>query len=143
MQRGKPSDQYKETQVNTANQGKLIVMLYEGAIRFLKIALDNLPKKKFEVVNTNIIKTQEIISELMCSINFEAGDLADKLYSLYSYMNKQLVEANINKKAEPIKEVIRHLEDLNSSWTQIANQSVDSSDSDDDTRPKRGVNISL
>ncbi len=135
------SSQYKETQVKTANQGKLIVMLYDGAIKFLKTALDNIPEKKYDVVNNNIIKAQDIISELMLSLNFEVGDFANKLFSLYTYMNKKLVEGNIKKNAEPIKEVIDFLIDLKEAWQQVSTVSTRNDELDVDLDQSGGVNI--
>ena len=135
------SSQYRETQVKTANQGKLIVMLYDGAIKFLKIALDNLPKKKYDTVNNNIIKSQDIITELMLSLNFEVGDFANRLYSLYSYMNKRLVEANIQKSAEPMEEVIRYLAELKEAWEQVSHVSTENDELGVDFDESGGVNI--
>ncbi len=60
--------------------------------------------------------------ELLLSLNFEAGDIAHKLYNLYIYMNKRLIEANIYKTATQIDEVIKMLNDLKDVWNQIANQ---------------------
>lgn len=129
--------QYKETQVLTASQGQLIVMLYDGAIKFLKTALTSIEdKKKFDVVNNSLIKTQDIITELMLSLNFDAGEIANKLYSLYLYFNRKLIEANIQKDPKPIKEVLSHLEELRESWVKVANLS-----NEVETR-KTGVNIS-
>ncbi len=135
------SSQYKETQVKTANQGKLIVMLYDGAIKFLKVALDSLPNKKYDTVNNNIIKAQDIIAELMLSLNFEVGDFANKLYGLYSYMNKRLVEGNIKKTTEPIEEVIRYLVELKDAWEQIAHISTDNDRINIDLDQSGGVDI--
>ncbi|PKL19000.1 MAG: flagellar export chaperone FliS [Spirochaetae bacterium HGW-Spirochaetae-5] len=69
MSNTNPYNQYKQTQITTANQGKLIVMLYDGAIKFLTIALDNMSPKSYDVVNNNIIKAQDIITELLLSLN--------------------------------------------------------------------------
>ena len=63
-----PYNQYKQTEINTANQGNLIVMLYDGAIKFLNIALENLEPKTYDIVNNNIIKAQDIITELLLSL---------------------------------------------------------------------------
>jgi flagellar secretion chaperone FliS len=116
-----PYAQYKQTEINTANQGKLIVMLYDGAIRFLNIALESLPEKKYDVVNNNILKAQDIITELMLSLNMEAGgQIAQNLFSLYVYFKKKLIESNIKKEPDGINEVLKHLTDLRSSWNQIA-----------------------
>ncbi|MCB1177167.1 MAG: flagellar export chaperone FliS, partial [Leptospiraceae bacterium] len=87
-------DAYKSNEISTVSQGKLIVMLYEGAIRFLKIALENInDPKKYDIVNTNIIKTQDILSELMVSLNLdEGGKVASDLLALYVYFKKKLLE---------------------------------------------------
>ena len=116
-----PYDQYKKTEINTANQGRLIVMLYDGAIKFLNIALENLPSKKYDVVNNNIIKAQDIVTELMLSLNMDkGGEVAQNLFNLYVYFKKRLIEANIKKEPEPIHEVLKYLTDLRDAWEQIS-----------------------
>ena len=133
------SNQYKQMQIKTANQGKLIVMLYDAAIKAVKIAIDEIPNKKTYDVHKNIIKAQDIVSELMLALNFEAGDVAKRLWSLYTYMNKKLVEANIKKKVEPLKEVLSYLTDLKEAWSKISNTPTRSDSLDNN---KRGLNIS-
>lgn len=116
-----PYDQYRQTQINTANQGKLIVMLYEGAIKFLNIAIENMQPKSYDIVNTNIIKAQDIITELMLSLNMkEGGDVSNNLMSLYVYFKKRLIEANVNKDSEIIKEVLKLMTELRDAWEQIS-----------------------
>ena len=120
---------YKEVEIETASGLKLVVMLYAGAIKFLNIAKESIQQRKLELANNNIIKAQDIISELMSSLNFEAGELAQNLYSLYIYMNRRLLEANIEKNPQIINEVIKLLETLKSAWDellkgQIANKEV-------------------
>ncbi|MGL4368971.1 MAG: flagellar export chaperone FliS [Spirochaetota bacterium] len=118
-----PYDQYKKTEISTANQGTLIVMLYDGAIKFLNIALENLPLKKYDIVNTNIIKAQDIVTELMLSLNMDkGGEIAQNLFSLYVYFKKRLIDANIKKEPEPILEVLKHLKDLRGAWEQISSK---------------------
>ena len=116
-----PYDQYKRTEINTANQGKLIVMLYDGAIKFLNIAVENMDPRTYDVVNTNIIKAQDIITELLLSLNMkEGGEIAKNLTSLYVYFKKQLLEANIQKSAEILKEVLALLKELRDAWDKIS-----------------------
>jgi flagellar protein FliS len=118
-----PYAQYKETEISTANQGKLIVMLYDGAIKFLNIALENLPLKKYDVVNTHILKAQDIISELMLSLNMDAGgQVAQNLFSIYVYMKKLLIDSNIKKQPDGINEALKYLTDLRDAWNQIASK---------------------
>ena len=116
-----PYNQYKQTQITTANQGKLIVMLYDGAIKFLSIALDNLNPKTYDVVNNNIIKAQDIITELLLSLNMEeGGEISQNLFNLYMYFKKQLLEANIKKDGEILTQIVKLLKELRDAWDQIS-----------------------
>jgi flagellar secretion chaperone FliS len=118
-----PYAQYRETEISTANQGKLIVMLYDGAIRFLNLALENLPNKKYDIVNNNILKAQDIVTELMLSLNMDAGgQVSQNLFSLYVYMKKKLIESNIKKEPAGINEVLKYLRELRAAWDQIASK---------------------
>ncbi|MDH4221052.1 MAG: flagellar export chaperone FliS [Candidatus Aminicenantes bacterium] len=136
-------ENYKDTEISTANQGKLIIMLYEGALRFLKIANDNMSHKSYDVVNTNIIKAQDIITELMLSLNMEAGgEIAENLFSLYVYLKKRLIEGNIKKDSAILKEVMGHLEKLKSAWEE-ASLKTSSSSQTSTTNQQRGVSFSI
>ncbi|MFW5800345.1 MAG: flagellar export chaperone FliS, partial [Spirochaetota bacterium] len=75
----------------------------------------------------------------MLALNFEAGEVAKKLWSLYTYMNKKLVEGNIKKKTEPLKEVLSYLTELRDAWNQISDTPTKSDSVDNN---KRGLNIS-
>ena len=115
-----PYNQYKKSSIQTASQGKLILMMYEGAIKFLNIAIEHITLKRYDIVNSNIIKTQDIITELMLALNLEVGgDIAKNLYSLYDYMNRRLVEANIKKNEEIAKEILKLLLELKEAWDLV------------------------
>ncbi len=116
----KAYDQYKETQIMTASQGQLIVMLYEGAIRFIDSAMQALDDQKLDACNNHLIRAQDIITELALSVNFDAGDLASRLYSLYMFFNKFLLEANIKKDKKSMENVKEMLKSLLESWREIA-----------------------
>lgn len=116
-----PYDQYKKTQINTASQGKLIVMLYDGAIKFLTIANENMNPKTYDIANNNIIKAQDIITELISSLNIgQGGEVAQNLLSLYIYFKKRLLEANMQKDSAIINEVLTHLKGLRDAWNEIS-----------------------
>jgi len=116
-----PYDQYKETEIVTANQGKLIVMLYDGAIKFLNIACENMSPKTYDIANTNILKAQDIITELLLSLNMkEGGEISQNLFSLYMYFKKTLLEANIKKDVETITPILRQLKELRDAWDKIS-----------------------
>jgi len=121
-----PYESYKETQIKTATPGKLIVMLYNGAIKFLHIAKDAINTNDIETAHNNIVKAQDIVMELLLSLNMDAGEIAKKLSGLYLYINKKLTEANIYKKLKPIEEVLGMMEELRDVWGEVANKSVNS-----------------
>ena len=117
----KSFDEYKKTQIETANQGKLIVMLYDGAIKFLNIAIESMNPKTYDVVNTNILKTQDIINELLFSLNMnEGGEISKNLFNLYMYFKRELLQANVQKDAEIIKKIVSLLKELRSAWDKIS-----------------------
>ncbi len=121
-----PFNEYKKTQIATANQGKLIVMLYDGAIKFLNIAIDSMKPQTYDIANNNIIKAQDIITELLLSLNMkEGGEISQNLFNLYMYFKKTLLEANIKKDTEMIKGVLELLKELRDAWDKIsANEST-------------------
>lgn len=114
-------EEYQVNQVATANPKQLVIMLYEGAIRFLEEALQNIGNfRKYDVVNTKILRAQDIINELMVSLDMEkGGEIANNLLSLYVFMKKELLEANINKDKTRVERVIKMLVDLKSAWENM------------------------
>lgn len=132
-----PYDKYKQTEINTANQGTLIVMLYDGAIKFLNIARDAMTSAKtYDKANENILKAQDIITELMLSLNMdEKNEIAQNLFSLYMYFKKRLLEANIQKNPEIIDEVVRFLKELREAWNKI---SATEAKTDNTSRDQKG-----
>ena len=116
-------EKYKKVDVSTASQNKLIIMLYDGAIKFLETACSAMDKKHgTEEAHNNILKAQEIIYELLASLNYEAGEIADRLASIYTYMNQKLTEGNISKTKPPLLEVIRYLKELKTAWEGVEAQ---------------------
>ncbi|KLI30550.1 flagellar export chaperone FliS [Brachyspira hyodysenteriae] len=116
-------EKYKKVDVSTASQNRLIVMLYDGAIKFLETACAAMDKKHgTEEAHNNIVKAQEIIYELLSSLNYEAGDIAHRLASIYTYMNQKLTEGNISKTKPPLLEVIRYLKELKTAWEGVEEQ---------------------
>ena len=134
-----PYETYKQTQIQTANQGRLIVMLYEGAIKFLNSAIAAIKEKKYDEANNNIIRAEDIVTELLVSLDYEkGGDIAKKLASIYIYINQQLLEANITKTIQPIEVVVQLMMDLKESWEQIADQTTET----DQIDMNHGVDLS-
>jgi len=113
-------DVYQQTAVTTQNKGRLIVMLYDGAIKFLKQAVGDLAAKDYEAKGRNIAKAQDIIVELNTVLDMDAGgEVAQNLRGLYNFMNNHLTQANVKCDTQMIQEVISLLEELNQSWRAI------------------------
>jgi len=125
------SSTYKETRIKTAGQGQLIVMLYDEAIKQLSKAAEllalNISDKRdpgrIEHINKAVMKSEEIITELMVSLDFEqGGEISKNLFSLYTWFNRELVEANINQDTRRMLTVRDMLSDLRNAWSSVANQ---------------------
>ena len=99
-------------------------MLYDGAIKNASFAVEYMKSGEIEKVHNCLIKAKNIVTELMATLNMEqGGDIAKNLQSLYSYMFSQLIEANMEKKTEPILVVIDLLKELRAAWVQINKKS--------------------
>ena len=88
---------YKSNEVLTAPKKKLVVMLYDGAIKNLKLAKLAIADKNIEKTNNAIIKAQNILAEFMSTLNFEdGGEIAKGLMNLYQYMYDRTIRANMS-----------------------------------------------
>ncbi len=116
---------YKETKIKTASPGSLILMLYSEGIKQLNFAIDKMnvekiPAKDIEVISNHILKCQEIITELMASLDLEAGgEIAQNLLSIYSYFNQQLLQANVKKDYKPLIPVKDMMTELHKAWQEV------------------------
>ena len=118
-----PYEQYKNTQISTATPGQLVVMLYDGAIKFCKMAILGMESENIETASNNLIKVQNIVNELKISLDKKAGgDISETLDSLYEYMIRRLVEANMKKDSKIVKEVQVMLEELREAWVDAVKQ---------------------
>ena len=110
---------YLKNQVETSSPEQILILLYDGAIKFLNQAKIGIQNKDIELTHNNLTKAQNIISELRNTLDMEiGGDLANNLYALYNYFNRRLVQANIKKEIEPVDEVLEHLRGLRDTWKQ-------------------------
>jgi len=111
---------YKQNQINTASPKELVVLLYEGCIKNLRLAELGLEENRLDLVNTNLIKAQDIIQELMVTLDMEKGrEVALGLESLYDYFLTELFQANIQKDKDKIIAVRNSLSELLDSWKKI------------------------
>jgi flagellar protein FliS len=110
---------YRRTSILTADRTKLVLMCYEAAIEHLKMGKERYLQKDFEGKAKDFMKTQDIINELLCSLDFEkGGEIAKNLDALYRYILKRMIHAEVNKDIKAIDEVIWILSELKSGWEQ-------------------------
>lgn len=125
-QNSNPYQQYQQNTVNTSTPQELTLMLYNGLVRFLKLANQGIEEKNIEKANNFIIRSQDIILEFMSTLDMQY-EVSNGLYLLYDYMNRRLVEANIKKDKAIVEEIIGYAEELRDTWAQamkLAKQQV-------------------
>ena len=112
---------YQDNTVTTQSKGRLIVLLYDGAIKFLKLAIQELEANNHEAKNNYLNKAQDIINELNAILDMDAGgEIATNLRKLYCFMQSRLSQANIKCDSQMIHDVIKLMEELNQGWKAIA-----------------------
>ncbi len=112
---------YKSARIDTADQGQLIVMAYDVAIKHCSIAVEKFDNEKLVEERTrHLLKAQDAITELMSSLNLEAGEVASNLYRLYDYVLRRLIHANARNDVEPVQEVLSYLHELREAWNYAA-----------------------
>jgi len=109
---------YKTNSVNYASKEQLLLMLVEGAVKFCKIGRQAIIDKDIKKANDALIRTQDIFSELMVSLDTKAGDWAVQLLRVYDFIKQKLIEANMTKNLEIVDEVLPLIEDINETWKE-------------------------
>lgn len=117
-------ESYRNNSVEMQSQGRLVYMLYEGVVRFCMQARRAIEAKEIGAAHENIVKAQNILYELMNTLRLEVGPISSQLLSLYDYMLRQLVQANLKKQqpevALPLLEEVQELmEELAETWKAI------------------------
>lgn len=125
-------NQYKSYRVETVAPEDQIVLLYEGAQRFIDRAAQALEDKDYAAVSLNVGKAQQIFAELTASLNFDAGEIAHNLGRLYDYWSWRLSQGLIQKDPSAFREVSATVGDMAATWAEAARQ----------VRAQRGVRAS-
>ncbi len=113
---------YRQTQVSTASQGELLMMLFDGAIRFARQSKDFMAMGELENASAKLIRTQDIINELILSLDLGVGEIAQSLQQLYVYIHDLLVQANIKKDPAIVDSALGMLVELRDTWEQVVGQ---------------------
>lgn len=112
-----PYLKYKQTQVTSASREKLLLMLYEGAIKFTKLAIKAAEEKNVYDRCTNLGRAYDIVMELNNTLDHKVGgDIARQLEQLYMFITDQYTKANLTGSAEPLKAALKILETLHEGW---------------------------
>ena len=124
MTYSRPWNSYRQTATQTASPGQLVLMLYDGALKFLEKSLYGFemedPAESNQMISNNIIRAQNIIAELNGTLNLnDGGALAVTLRGLYNYMDDRLMESNLRKNPEGVRDTIHRLSALRDAWQQM------------------------
>ena len=122
--RAKAWQSYRQVATQTASPGQVVLMLYDGILRFLEQAKTGFakddPKEFNETINNNIQRAQAIINEMNQSLNMaEGGEFALRMRGLYDYFDRRLQESNMTKTDDGILEVIKRVTVLRDAWSEM------------------------
>lgn len=110
---------YKTNSINYASKDQLLLMLVDGAVRFAKIAKGAMEDRDVKKAHENIVKTENIFYELMASLDVsKAGNWGKSLMSVYDFIIRRLIDANMKKDVSIIEEVIPLIENIKDTWEQ-------------------------
>jgi flagellar secretion chaperone FliS len=110
--------QYQRSQVETATPGQLVVLLYQGCVRFTQRGRLALEAGDHETARVSFLRAQDIVAELMSGLNLEAGEIAENLLRLYEYLYRRLVLANVKRDVSAADEVERLVRQLLPAWEE-------------------------
>lgn len=110
---------YKTNSVNFASKEQLLLMLVDGAVKFVKIGRQGIEERNITKAHSNLVKTQDIFYELMSTLDVsQAGEWGQNLMSIYDFIVRKLTEANIKKDVKIVDEVIPLIEDIRDTWNE-------------------------
>ena len=116
--------EYRYNEIATSSQGKLIVMMYEGALKFVNLAIEGVDNKDLSKKGIYINKAHDIINELSLALDMKkGGEIAQKLESLYQFILHQLTLANIKSDRKALESILNVLTPLLEAWTKLLTKS--------------------
>jgi flagellar protein FliS len=111
---------YRESAVLTATPEQLVVMLYDGANRFLTQSAIAMREKRAGLAGEKLRRAEAIIDELLATLDMSVGEIAERLQALYLFFKEHLMAARLEQSAEKVEEVARLMRELRSAWAGIA-----------------------
>jgi len=115
--------QYRATAIQTASPLQLVIMMYDGALRFILAAKQALQAKDRYEQNQNLLRAQKVVGELICCLDMhKGGEIASNLLSIYTYVYDELVRSNIEDDIEGLERCSQILSELRSGWVQMESE---------------------
>ena len=114
---------YKNNSVTHASKDQLLLMLVDGAVKFSKIAREALEKGNVLESHRNLVKAQDIFTELMISLDQNAGEWAKQIYQVYDFIKRSLIEINLKKDLKAMDELIPVIEGIKDTWHEAYDKS--------------------
>lgn len=112
---------YKDNSVNTASPEELTLMLYNGCLKFIRYGKKGIENQDMELKNTNIQKAQNIITELMVTLDQKVA-ITKEIMPLYDYINQLLIDANIKNDLDLLMEAFELVEEFRDTWKEVIKQ---------------------
>jgi len=134
----KDSSQYTARAIQTASPGQLVVMLYDGLLRFLNQSRVAMERRDLGEAGLKMSRAQAIVTELRCTLDITQGPIAENLARIYDWTADEMLAARLENDAQRIARLAGMLGELRDTWAQIANTEKPRVES---SRPVVGVNL--
>ncbi|WP_315168010.1 flagellar export chaperone FliS [Metaclostridioides mangenotii] len=119
MNQTNPYNTYKQNEVNTATQNKLLLMLLDGAVKYTKIARLAILDKNINKAHSELVRVQNIFIELMSTLDTSVGGWTTDIYDVYDFIRQELMKANIKKDAEILDKILPLIEQIRDLWYEV------------------------
>ena len=117
-----PTHAYRESAIITASPARLVVMLYDGARRFLTQGAHAMRARDIARANERLKRAEAIIQELQSTLDMSQGEVSERLSAIYHFSRKLLTEARLEQRPDKIEQVIELLAELRDAWAEVAGQ---------------------
>jgi flagellar protein FliS len=115
---------YREASIMTASPEQLVVMLYDGAGRFLRQAEGSMTDGSWLQASEKLTRAEAILDELLATLDMDAGEIAERLQAIYIFCKTRLIEARIERDPVRIEQVARLMGELRGAWANVKNPAV-------------------
>ncbi|MDZ5471978.1 flagellar export chaperone FliS [Bacillus sp. 31A1R] len=118
MSVNQPYQAYKQNSVNTASPGELTLLLYNGCLKFIKLAKKAIDERNIEQRNVNLVKAQDVVQELMLTLNMDV-EISKSMLQMYDYIHHRLIDANTKNSLEILDEVEGYVTEFRNTWKEV------------------------